>query len=88
MAIAISYISAWASNRDAYKVSEIADLFYYGFNRFLLTLGSMLILFNGFLGHFNSLERAFLNDYTRGIARTSFAIGLFTPIVLIIFNCS
>lgn len=86
MAIGVSYISAWASNANAYKVEHTLDVIYYGFNRFLLTLGSMAVLFNGFMGHFNSLERTFLNDYTRGIARTSFTIGLVTPIVICLFN--
>jgi hypothetical protein len=88
MAILITYLSAWASNRNAYKVDHALDIIYYGFNRFLLTLACMAVLFNGFMGHFNSLERTFLNDYTRSIARTSYTIGLFTPIVICLFNLS
>jgi len=88
MAIGITYISAWASNANAYAVEHTLDIIYYGFNRLLLTLATMAVLFNGFMGHFNSLERTFLNDYTRSIARSSFSIGLLTPIVICLFNLS
>lgn len=86
--VLVSFTSGWPSNYDAYKVSHIYDVVYYGFNRFFLVLGAMIVLFNSFLGHYGTLVSTFNNDYARGLGRMSYAMGLVTPIVMTMFYCS
>lgn len=83
-----SFTSAWRSNQNAYKVDFVFDVLYYGFARFLLVAGALIILFLSFMGHYKTLVSTFMNEYVRAFGRLSYTMGLITPIVIIMFYCS
>lgn len=66
----------------SYKVPYWTNVAYVGFNRLLLVLGALTILFISFLGHFKSTKHVLKNTYMRAFGRTAFDAGLMAPIVI------
>jgi hypothetical protein len=73
--------SAHESFMKQYKLPIINDIIYWGTNRFILTLGAMIMLFIVLIGRFNLAAVVLRSDYLRALSKVTFSGGLVTGII-------